>query len=269
MINYFIDAGIKYPKITLFSDPNDQKIWQNINQDFYKKILNNIELASKKGLNVIVNSVLWKDNMTKLPDLVNLCENLGVNWIKMIRKRGTIFSEDYIQDKNMDGLVEIVEKTKLNTNVRLNFSLTFAGPNFYGKTLDEAKKKLPPNNGEWVKSPYLCPAIDGNYFGTSLKRGSVYWCFFITDDDIAKIGLIDKKGNITLNKNRVDLSSETLKEKLTGICSKNECDYQPICLGGCRSTAYTFAKFRNENNVYAAMDTCLTKVYARVMQGGK
>lgn len=270
MIDLMINSGIEYTKVTLFANPEEQKEWQNINQETYKKIIKNVETASKKGLKVIVNTVMWKENIKSLENLTKICEDIGVNWIKMIRKRNSNYSDEYIQDSDMNKVVETVEKAKLNTDVRLNFSLTFAGPNFYGKSLEEAKKKLPPNLGEWIKSPYLCPSIDNNYWGTSLKRGSVFWCYFITDDPIAKIGSIDKKGNITLNKNRVDLSSETLKENLEGICSKNRCEYQQICLGGCRSTAYTFAKFKGEKNpLYAGMDTCLTKVYKRVMEGGK
>jgi len=266
MVDRFKEAGLKYVKVTFFAREEEQKWWQSIDKQKYLTIRRNIENAVQNGLTVMVNNVLWKSNIGSIVDLSQQCYDMGVERIKFIRLRGPTWSNEYITDEDMSNVVEEIEKAKLQRSPRLNFSLTFAGPNFYNKTLEEARGKLPPKEGEWVRGPYFCPAINGNYWGISLKRGKVYWCYFITDDPIAEIGTVNKEtGKISISPT-VDLRPETLKEKLRGICSQDNCEYQSVCLGGCRTTAYLFAKMRGEEDpLYAGMDTCLTKVYERVL----
>ncbi len=267
MVGRFKEAGLKYVKITYFATPEEQRKWQGVREPAYNRLRRNIENAAKQGLTVFVNNVLWKGNVKSIEELARQCYDMGVERIKFIRYREPKWNEDFIMDGGMDEVVERIEKAKLQKSPRLQMSFTFGGPNLYGKTLEEAKEQLPPQKGEWVKSPYFCPAINQNYWGISLKRGEVYWCYFITDDPIAKIGTVDKDTGKVSIATDIDLRPETLKEKLTGKCSEDKCEYQPVCLGGCRSTAYTFAKMKDEKNpLYAEADICLTKAYERVFR---
>lgn len=264
MVRLFSQAGIEFPKVTLFANPKEQEKWQGINKEQYLKIRKNIELAAREGLKVVVNSVLWKDNISSIESLVKQCYDLGVDRIKLIRFMEEENSDEFIKDEDMNEVIERVEKAKLIPSPRIQFSYAFAGPNFFGKSVEEVKRKLLPKEGEWVKSPYLCPAIGQNYWGVSLRKREVSWCYFLKDKPIGKIGILDNKGNIKINRN-IDLQPETLERELKGKCSEDQCEYQKVCLGGCRRTAYLFANMQNKKDpLYSGMDTCLTKVYKRV-----
>jgi len=268
MIERMVDAGKEYPKVTFFANPDEQRLWQGINENGYNLIAKNIELAARKGMKVVVNNVLGKSNIDSIEKLAERCAGMGVDRIKLIRYRLDEKNQEYIGDSDMNKIVENVEKAKLKDSPYMQFSLTFAGLNFFGKSLDEAKQKIKPLKGEWVNSPYLCPAIDGNYYGISLKQGTVSWCYFIPQDPEVLIGTVNTKdGSLSINIDALKkMSPDTLRKNLRGICSEDVCEYQSLCLGGCRTTAYTFAKMRGEKDpLYAGMDTCMTKVFQRVL----
>jgi len=243
MVRLFSEAKIEFPKVTLFASPEEQEQWQGTDQQQYLQIRKNIELAAKEGLSVVVNTVLWKDNISSIENLVKQCYDLGVDRIKIIRFMEDEENDQFIRDYNANEVIERVEKAKLSPSPRIQFSYAFGGPNFFGKSLDEVKKKLLPKEGEWVKSPYLCPAIGQNYWGVSLQKREVSWCYFLKDKPIGKIGTVDNKGNIIID-SKIDLQPDTLEQELKGKCSKDRCEYQPVCLGGCRRTAYLFANMK-------------------------
>jgi len=267
MVNWMLVAGLQEVKVTYFANVGEQIEWQGISAKQYRLIGKNIENAVKNGLKVSVNNVLWKSNVGSICDLTKKCFDLGVSRIQLIRFRGFEPDERYLSDSDMDNVVGEVEKAKqlFPNNPRVQFSYTFAGPNFYGKSFEEVKGKVSPK--EWINSPYLCPAIGQNYWGISLKNSSVYWCPFIAGDKDAEIGKLDKKtGEVNISTN-IDLRPETLRKKLGGKCSEDSCEYQSLCLGGCRSTAYIFANMRGEKDpLYAGIDICLTDVYGRALR---
>jgi len=139
------------------------------------------------------------------------------------------------------------------------------GPDFYKKDISQALQKIAKAKNQWTKSNYLCPSIDGNYVGISLRTGLVYSCFFAMDQKEfirGKINLSD--GEITENGN-YKLSSLELPDKLRGNCHQDNCEYQKICLGGCRSTACIFAKLRGESSpLFSGMDICITNMKKRM-----
>ncbi|MBU0456766.1 MAG: hypothetical protein KKD75_01355 [Nanoarchaeota archaeon] len=267
MVDMMLIAGLESVKVTYFANAKEQIEWQNITENQYLTIEKNIKKAVDKGLNVSINNVLWRDNIDSILDLTKKCFDFGVSRVQLIRFRDFTTNEKYILDCDMNKVVEKVENAKLQfpNNPRIQFTYPFAGPNFFGKSFENAKEKLSPK--EWVNSPYLCPAIDQNYWGISLKSNLIYWCLFIAGIKMAEIGTIDQStGDINISTN-IDLSAETLREKLRGKCSKDNCEYQSLCLGACRSTAYLFAKMKGENDpIYADMDICLTKVYERFLR---
>jgi len=259
------DAGVQYPKVTFFATPEEQRFWQGIDEDRYRQIQSNIENAAKQGLNVFVNNVLWKSNIGSIESLAEQCYDMGAKRIKFIRFIGPKWNNEFITDEDMDEVVERIENAKMGRAPRLQVSFAFAGPNFYGKSLEEARAQLPPQEGEWVKSNFMCPSVDQNYWGISLKRGEVYWCYFLKDDPSARIGTVDSSGKVTIS-TTTDLRPETLKKELKGKCSADSCEYQPVCLGGCRRTAYLASGWKGKPDLYAEMDTCLTRVSERVFR---
>ncbi|NOZ80356.1 MAG: radical SAM protein [DPANN group archaeon] len=267
MLDRLKEAGLRYLKVTLFATPGEQMRWQAIQEPMYWRIRKNIERAVDKGFRVFLNTVLNKDNLGSIVPLARQSNDMGIDRIKFIRERTPVWKPWYLAEEDMDRLIRNVEEAKQGPSPRIQLSLTGAGPNLYGKSLDEARKKLPPQRGEWPKSPYLCPAIDQNYWGISPRRGKVYGCFFMTvGDPVWEIGTLDQKTKKVQITGGLDLRPSTLKKRLRGNCAEDACEYQSVCMGGCRRTAYMTAKWKGEKDpLYAGMDICLTKTYGRVM----
>lgn len=190
--------------------------------------------------------------------------DLGVDKIEFIRLKpvgnAKKMDQKFLLDvSDMPKIIENVEICKQKfpeTYYRFNYSF---GPNFYGKSIAEAALKVKKGGSEWTKAKFLCPAIDGNYLGISFRSGKIYSCFFAMDQEDFAIGRMSDAGE-RLKVNQTPLSSKMLKKKLRGNCHKDNCEYQSICMGGCRSIAYIFAKLRGETDpLFAGMDICITK----------
>lgn len=265
--------GVNQIGITLFATFEEQRYFNNNTEKEYNQIKQNIKRAIDGGLEVKVNNVLDKETSKSIGLLCDECFKLGVKKIEFLRLRpvgngATIDKSRLLTENDMEAIIFVTENMKRNYSkdkLYLSFSLSF-GPNFYGKSLKEAKEKIKKSNQKsWMKSNFLCPAINQNYYGISLKSGNVYWCFFlISEPEISKIGTINIDKKRVYTDTNIDLSGDTLKKKLRGNCSLNNCKYQSLCLGGCRSIAYTFAKLKEEPEpLYAGMDICLTKSYEK------
>jgi radical SAM protein with 4Fe4S-binding SPASM domain len=263
--------GIEEIEITLFANLEQHYDFNRNTIREYQKIKQNIRKCAESGLKVTINNILDKTTMYSINSLCEQCYELGVKKIEFIRLKpaGNAKCMDrsrLLEEKDMDIIIPSVEAMKLKyPDLYLSFDIGF-GPNFSGKTLEEAKEKVRRAKQSWVKSPYLCPAINQQYWGISPKSGNVYWCFFlISEPEIARIGYVNiKNGRVTID-SPADLSEETLRKKLKGNCSSESCKYQDVCLGGCRSTAYIFARLNGDSDpFYAGMDICQTKSYERL-----
>lgn len=267
--------GLEEIEITLFDNIEQQYDFNKNTSEEYEKIKQSIRKCAKSGLKVTVNNILDKTTMSSISSLCEKCYELGVKKIEFLRLRpiGNAKNVDksrLLEERDMEIIIPSVEAMKLKyPAMYLSFDISF-GPNFYGKTLEEAKEKVRRAKKSWVKSPYLCPAINQQYLGISPKSGNVYWCFFlISEPDVARIGYFNvDDGKITIT-SPVDLSEEALRNKLRGNCSSEDCEYQKICLGGCRSTAYIFARLDGDSDpLYAGVDICLTKSYEKLYGQG-
>ncbi|MFH1630712.1 MAG: radical SAM protein [Candidatus Aenigmatarchaeota archaeon] len=263
------NAGVEEVKITLYSNPEEQTYFNNNTEAEYRRIKDSIRRVKNGGLKATVNNVLDKKTARSIEPLCDSCYELGVQKISFLRfiPRTSRDMERSLVEDDMNIIIPSSEnmKKQYENELYLSFNINF-GPNFYGKSLEEARKKIEKSKQFWTKSPYLCPAINQDYYGISMKSGNIYWCFFlISDPDISKIGNITPDGDVNIDKNVVDLGENTLREKLSGNCTSENCQYQDLCLGGCRSSAYTFAKLKGmPDPLYAGMDICLTKSYERV-----
>jgi len=259
-------SGVEEIKITLFANPKEQKFFNGNNNKQYKLILSNIKKSKRHHFKVTVNNVLSNKNINSINQLCHLCHKLRVDKIEFLRLKplghGQNLTKFLLNERDIKNIILKVENNKkLYPDLYLSFNLSF-GPNFYGKSLIEAKAKVKKLSSFWTKSNYLCPAIGKNYWGLSVKTGKIYWCFFAMNEQMSQVGNYDvKKDKITID-NYPDLQPKNLLHKLKGNCAIKNCIYARICLGGCRSTAYLFAKLKGEKNpLHAGMDICLTKCY--------
>jgi radical SAM protein with 4Fe4S-binding SPASM domain len=108
----------------------------------------------------------------------------------------------------------------------------------------------------WVKTKTMCPAINNGY--AAIYDNDVYFCFKTLDEPFGKIGYVEDTGKIILEK-KYDLSSQTIINRIDGICSK--CNMLSDCLGGCRSKAIAdnlreFPRLSFEDVLYKGQKFC-------------
>lgn len=271
-IGEIILAGIREIKITLFANSGQQEFFNGNSREEYNSIKGTIQRCVDRGLKVTVYNILDRETIGSIEELCAECSTLGVQKIEFLRlipvgRALALASSRLLRETDLEQAVCSVENMKRKyPELYLSFNLKF-GPNFYGLSLDEAKQKIAKSKPQsWNKTDYLCPAIEGNYLGLSLKSGNAYWCFFLlSKPERSKVGFFDFSREEIIIDSYPDLSAETLRAKLRGNCSKENCLYQEVCLGGCRSGAYLSALSRNEQDpLYAGVDLCLTKVYENI-----
>lgn len=272
-IDSLFQAGITRIKITLFANAYENKLFNHTSEAQYEAIEKNIARCVEKGLAVTVNNVLSKATMNSVHDLVRKCVALSVDRVEFIRLKPTgnaraLRKKDYWMDEaDMMKIISSIEKCKLiyGRKIHLGFNISF-GVDFYGKTLSQAQAKVGKSKSGnfWTKSDYLCPAIGRNYFGISLRTGNIYGCFFAMDEEVFRLGHMNlESGKIQILKKDF-LDPAELSYKLSGNCHKDCCIYQSVCLGGCRSTAYLFAKENSADPLFAGMDICVTDIKSKM-----
>jgi len=263
-------SGIKEVKITLFSSYKEHAFFNRISNEQYRSIIANIGMCKKFGLEVVVDTILSGLTMHSVDSLAGLCAGIGVDKIEFIRlkpignargmDRGLLLSEN-----DMFGVVRLVEQSKAKyPGVYFRYNLS-CGPDFYGKSEKEAREKVMRGSKNLAKSSFLCPAIDGNYLGISMRTGNIYSCFFAMDEPGFDVGRINLETGEIVYLHEPKITSARLRKKLRGDCRAGNCQYHAICLGGCRSTAYIFAKLRGEiDPLFAGQDICITKIKERM-----
>jgi len=253
-------AGIKKIKITLFSDQEEQWFWNRNSPEEYEKIKQGIAACVNAGLQTEIYTIVTPKNISKLPSLYSLADKLGAKKINLLRLlpvgNARNISPDYlIKEDDLEELISVTDPLKKDKGPYISFGMSF-GPDFYGSSVWNFFRK---NGSDWVTSKTLCPVVDNQYAGVSMKTRNVYWCFLLQTLEDAKIGNCSKQGRLDIK--APDFSRETLTKKLRGNCSSDNCEYQELCLGGCRSYAYVFARLRGETEPeYAGMDICRTQL---------
>lgn len=264
--------GLKEIQITLFGTAAEQQLYNRNSVEEYERIKENIHSCVEHGLRVQVNNVLSRKTMGSMELLGDECVRLGVYRLRFIRLQPIgdavkEFTPDvYLTQADLEEvIIPTFErlKRKFGPRLYLCFAVNF-GPNFHGKSLEEAREKLRKRSPQSSPSGTFCPAIDGQYWNVSTQSGNVHWCFHNIAEASTRIGNVDwETGRVNIDR-PVDLSRDTLRRKLRGICSAEACPYQEVCLGGCRSAAISFATdFPLGERFYAGMDMCLTPAYDR------
>ncbi|SRR6056297_970000 len=261
------ESGIERVKTTLFGDYESHALLYNITFQQYLKIIENIDRYVKEGFRVVVNTVITRSNITSIKRLIKICCDLGVSEISFLRLRPTgnarsMDQNEFLRKKDIIKTVELIETIKQNKPpMYLSYNMSF-GPDFFGKSSRQAQEKTSKNKLGWKgEKKYICPIIDMNYLGVSMRSGDVFGCLFAMEENDFKLGKLDfTSGKITLFEKDF-MNSGILSANLRGNCQKDACPYHDVCMGGCRSLAYVIAKEKGEKNpIYAGMDYCITKI---------
>lgn len=262
-------SGLKTVQITLFGTAAEQEFYNRNTPEEYARIKDHIRLCLEHGLEVQVNNVLSRETIKSMEALGDECLRLGVSRIRFLRLQPigdarSLPAELFLTQTDLvETIIPSFErlKGKYGRRLYLSFGVNF-GPNFFGKTVADAREKIRKRTAGSATPGVLCPAIDGQYWNISTQSGNVHWCFHNLAEPELRVGKVDwDTGQVTIDR-PVDLSRETLRKKLGGICEADRCPYQEVCLGGCRSAAISFApEAAGKDRLYAGMDMCLTPAY--------
>lgn len=235
----------------------------------YDRLMTGISKAVQEGLNVSVFTPVFEKNINDIEEMTDRLTSIGIKDIKFIRViptgRARFLPDDFFLTK--DGMMQFmtnVDKTRKKWGEKMSlslFGLTF-GPNFFGMNVWQ---KLAGGRPGWPESSYLCPTINRQYLGVVLGSKDVFTCFQAMSFPDQRLGYIEN-GTIVFSPEKPARTPNKLIQNLRGNCAADACEYQPICLGACRTAALSEATRRNEPDPeYAGQTICVTNILKELM----
>lgn len=261
MLDLFEEYGIRGIKFTLFADASEQNLMNGNSVDEYETIKRAVYDASRRRFETSIFNILYRGNLASIPGICDLSQSLGAKRVDFLRlipvgNASSMPIDVFPQADDMEEAFYAIEEQKERfgrDELFISMGMDF-GPDF---SSGAAKRFLEGEKQNWVKSKYLCPAINSSYMGISTKTGNVYSCFKLISDPEFVIGKVEGDDILIDSGSKERMSEKTLRERLRGKCAKDSCEYQSSCLGGCRTVAYSMAKLRGEQDpLYAGMDFC-------------
>jgi len=264
-ISLLLKAGISKLSVSLHGNQDQHTKLTQTNPNFFDLTLQGINRAIKAGMDVSTCTSISKINVESLDYLFDLANRMGIQETRLIRlipagKAKELSKDIFIDQADLINMLYSINNARLKyENLKISlFGLSF-GPNFFSKG---PYQYLNGQNNQLTNSTFLCPWIGQDYLGVSLGSKKIYPCFEAISFPELQIGSIE---NNQINLNQPTLNPESLQQNLTGICSSDNCDYQQLCLGGCRISAFSFAKLNNQNNpLYSGQDLCLTQTLSQL-----
>ena len=239
------DAGVSFVQISLDgATPEVHDSFRGI-QGVYNKTINGIKNCVEEGLFVNVASTATKYNYHEIPKIIDLCEQMGVNWFMLYNfvptGRGAFISKNDLSPFEREELLKTLWD-KLNNGGSVNVLST--APQFARVALmaelGENKKIIPTHfynpslSGKLVNlAEFIGGCGCGRFYCAIRPNGAIEPCVFFRYS----------VGNIKFdNLEKVWADNRVLKELrnkdiLEGNCGK--CDYRYYC-GGCRARAYGY-----------------------------
>lgn len=229
------EAGVTYMSVSLDGAKPETHDWLRGLTSF-KYAIDGIKYGLEEGINVQVNTLVWKGSYPELPLIVKLLKDLGVKvwevFFLIPVGRGTL-ELDIPAEKYKEVIDFLVEATRYDMVVR-----TVEAPFFrrakleYKPVINPLILKLRELLGEPKKDvdKSIIPTRDGSGVIFIAYNGDVYPSGFLP----ISLGNVREKSIIDIYRN-----SELLKAirmgKLEGKCGR--CNYVNIC-GGSRARAY-------------------------------
>ncbi len=256
------NAGIRDLMVTVPGNASSYALYTQEKEQTYDRLLNTIGSAIRAGFTVGIFYPVFRPNIDDVLETTLRLQELGVREIKFIRVipvgAARNLSDDMFTDKDstLQFLCNVNKARKQagNTMELTLFGGSF-GPNFFAKSI---YRYLSGASDRWPGSQYYCPMVNGQFIGIAFGTGKGYPCF----KALAFPELISgeyKNGKLVQKPPLV--TKENLEKNLCGQCSEQQCTYQSLCMGGCRITAFAFAKRRGEADpLYAEQDVCVTKI---------
>jgi len=166
MLNRIKQAGVKTINITL---PGSRESYMEYTREpaaGYDRLLENIELTTRSGLDVSLFMPIYKGNIDEVVPTVEKAAKLGVEHMDFIRMTPlgngqNLPTELFASDKDIPHFLSILNDARnLKDTPRLSLFRGSWGPNFYSHGIF---RYLSGQNPTYPQSHYFCPIIDQQY----------------------------------------------------------------------------------------------------------
>jgi radical SAM protein with 4Fe4S-binding SPASM domain len=239
-------SGIKFVQISL--DGATAEFHDNFRgmQGVYDKTIMGIKNCVKEGFFVNIATTATKDNLDEIPDIIDLCEELSVNWFMIYNfvpvGRGQFISNNDITPEQREKLLYMLWTRMKNNGGKVNLLST--APQLARVALEaevgENKKIIPTHfsnptfQGQLVNlAEFIGGCGCGRFYYAIRSNGDIEPCVFFP----LKLGNILKDDFEDLWENNKILRELRNKDILNDQCGN--CKYRYYC-GGCRARAYGY-----------------------------
>ena len=243
------DSGLGYIQISLDgATPETHDTFRGL-PGVFERTLRGIKNCVEAGVFVEVSTAVTKFNYKEVPDIIEMCEEMGVNWWMMFNfvptGRGRFIIENDLTPEEREELLKFLW-VRLKSGRRMQVLST--APQFARVSLqmeEEAKEKAgevivpthfynPKLHGQLIElSEFIGGCGAGRFYCAIEPNGDIYPCVFFP----LKVGNVrEDRFEDVWDNNQVfwDLRD---RDKLKGHCG--ECEYRYVC-GGCRARAYGY-----------------------------
>jgi radical SAM protein with 4Fe4S-binding SPASM domain len=239
------DAGVRFIQISLDgANAETHDNFRGIN-GVYEKTIQGINNCVNEGFFVNIAATATKYNYQEIPKIIDLCEQLNVNWFMLYNfvptGRGEFIAENDLTPPEREKVLHVLWE-KLKNGGKVNVLST--APQFariaMESEIDKNEKIVPTHFANPSLSEKLVNLAEfiggcgcGRFYCAIRPNGNIEPCVFFPLT-IGNIKEIDFENLWTKNPILKELRN---KDLLEGNCST--CDYRYYC-GGCRARAYGY-----------------------------
>lgn len=241
------EAGIQYTQISL--DAASSEIHDEFRgvEGMFDKTVQGIKNCVEEGFFVNVATTATSDNYEEIPKIIDLCEELNVDWFMLYNfvptGRGEFIREnDLTPEEREDVLKRLWERLKSGSSVNvLSTAPQFARVALQAE-LGEDKKIVPTHfsnpsfSGKLVNlAEFIGGCGCGRFYCAIRPNGNIEPCVFFP----LTVGNIKEDKFETLWRKNDIFKELRNKEILEDACG--DCEYRHYC-GGCRARAYGYTR---------------------------
>jgi len=239
------EAGIGFTQISLDgATPDMHDNFRGI-KGVYDKTIQGIKNCVNEGFFVNIAATATKYNYKEIPKLIDLCDELGVNWFMLYNfvptGRGEFIVQNDLEPSEREQLLKNLWKKLKNGG---NVNVLSTAPQFSRVALEaeigENSKIVPTHFANPSFSDKLVNLAEfiggcgcGRFYCAIRPNGNIDPCVFFP----LTVGNIKNDDFEKLWKNNLILKQLRNKDTLEGNCGK--CNYRYYC-GGCRARAYGY-----------------------------
>ena len=239
------DAGIRFIQISLDGGSAASHDRLRGMAGAFDRALQGIRNCVEAGFFINVATVATHDNYREIPKIMDLCEELGVNWLMVYNfvptGRGRGLAEQDLTPQQREALLKWLWERQRNGS---SVSILSTAPQFARLALQAeaeaddrfypthfANPRLPGKLGRLAEFIGGCGA--GRFYVALRPNGDIEPCVFLP----LTIGNIRRDDFAELWRHSPVLNALRNKDMLAAACG--QCEYRYYC-GGCRARAYAY-----------------------------